>query len=85
MGCLVDLAEQHGVIVRKGAWYSYEGENVGQGRDNTVQRLIDDAEFAKKVETQVREKLEISGGAVATGDVEIEVEDEDESYLDEDE
>jgi recombination protein RecA len=80
MGCLVDLAEQHGVIVRKGAWYSYEGENVGQGRDNTVQRLIDDAEFAKKVEAQVREKLEISGGAVATEDMEIEVEDE-EGYL----
>ncbi|WP_228054047.1 recombinase RecA [Nodosilinea sp. LEGE 07298] len=75
MGCLVDLAEQHGVIVRKGAWYSYEGENVGQGRDNTIQRLLEDAEFAQKVEAQVREKLEI-GGAAVEADVEIEVEDE---------
>ncbi len=82
MGCLVDLAEQHGVIVRKGAWYSYEGDNVGQGRDNTIQRLLEDAEFAQKVEAQVREKLEI-GGAAAEVDVEIEVEDEE--YLDEDE
>ncbi len=82
MGCLVDLAEQHGVIVRKGAWYSYEGDNVAQGRDNTVQRLIEDAEFAQKVEAQVRENLEISGG-VTTGDVEIEVEGENETYLDE--
>jgi recombination protein RecA len=81
----VDLAEQQGVIVRKGAWYSYEGDNVGQGRDNTVQRLIEDAEFAKKVEAQVREKLEINGGAVATGEVDIDIEDEDEAYLDEDE
>jgi recombination protein RecA len=83
MGCLVDLAEQHGVIVRKGAWYSYEGDNVGQGRDNTIQRLLEDAEFAKKVEAQVREKLEIGGSAVATADVEIEV--EDEACQDEDE
>jgi recombination protein RecA len=64
MGCLVDLAEQTGVILRKGAWYSYEGDNVAQGRDNTVLRLIEDKAFATKVEAQVREKLAISGGAV---------------------
>ncbi len=64
MGCLVDLAEQTGVILRKGAWYSYEGDNVAQGRDNTVLRLIEDKTFATKVEAQVREKLAISGGAV---------------------
>ncbi|MEB3313342.1 MAG: DNA recombination/repair protein RecA, partial [Cyanobacteriota bacterium] len=63
MGCLVDLAEQTGVILRKGAWYSYEGDNVAQGRDNTVLRLIEDKAFATKVEGQVREKLAISGGA----------------------
>lgn len=57
MGCLVDLAEQTGVITRKGAWYSYDGDNIGQGRDNTVTRLLEDAAFAAKVETQVREKL----------------------------
>jgi len=64
MGCLVDLAEQTGVILRKGAWYSYEGDNVAQGRDNTVLRLIEDKAFATRVEAQVREKLAISGGAV---------------------
>jgi recombination protein RecA len=86
MGCLVDLAEQHGVIVRKGAWYSYEGDNVGQGRDNTIQRLLEDAEFAQKVEAQVREKLEIGGAAVEVADIDIEVEAEEEAdYLDEDE
>ncbi len=64
MGCLVDLAEQTDVITRKGAWYSYEGDNIGQGRDNTVQRLIEDAAFATKVEAQVREKLAINGAPV---------------------
>ncbi len=76
MGCLIDLAEQQGVLIRKGAWYSYEGNNVGQGRENTIQRLQEDAEFAQKVEAQVREKLEIGGGAVEIADAEIEVEDE---------
>jgi recombination protein RecA len=88
MGCLVDLAEQHGVITRKGAWYSYEGDNIGQGRDNTVQRFIEDTAFAQKVEAQVREKLEISGGAVAVAEdrdeIEIEVEHEAAAYLEED-
>ncbi|WOD41792.1 recombinase RecA [Nodosilinea sp. E11] len=64
MGCLVDLAEQTGVITRKGAWYSYDGDNIGQGRDNTVQRLIEDAAFAAQVEAQVRDKLAINGAPV---------------------
>ena len=84
MGCLVDLAEQTGVIVRKGAWYSYEGDNIGQGRENTIQRLQEDAAFAQKVEAQVREKLEIGGAAVGVVE-EAEIEVEDEAYLEEDE
>ncbi len=61
LGCLLDLAEQTGVVTRKGAWYSYEGDNVGQGRDNTVQRLQEDPAFAAKVEAQVKEKLSLNG------------------------
>jgi recombination protein RecA len=52
------------VITRKGAWYSYGGDNIGQGRDNTVQRLLEDAAFAAQVEAQVREKLAINGSPV---------------------
>jgi recombination protein RecA len=59
MGCLLDLAEQEGIVIRKGAWYSYEGDNIGQGRDNTVQRLLEDPDFAAKVEAQLKEKLAI--------------------------
>ncbi|MBE9138718.1 recombinase RecA [Nodosilinea sp. LEGE 07088] len=80
MGCLVDLAEQTEVITRRGAWYSYEGDNIGQGRDNTVQRLLEDAEFAAQVEIQVREKLAINGAAVV-----VEEPDDDADVLLEDE
>jgi recombination protein RecA len=59
MGCLVDMAETSGVIVRKGAWYSYGGDNIGQGRDNVIQRLNEDAAFAKTVEEEVKAKLQI--------------------------
>ncbi|TVP68207.1 MAG: recombinase RecA [Leptolyngbya sp. LCM1.Bin17] len=75
MGCLVDLAEQHGVITRRGAWYSYEGDNIGQGRENTIQRLLEDAEFAQKVEAQVKAKLAMGG----LGDLAVEIEPEDET------
>lgn len=57
LGCILDMAEEQGVIVRKGAWYSYEGTNVGQGRDNTILRMKEDPEFAKKLEAEVREKI----------------------------
>ncbi len=76
MGCLVDLAEQTGVITRKGAWYSYEGDNIGQGRDNTVTRLLEDSDFAAKVEAQVREKLAISGNPTAIEEPDEEAEDD---------
>jgi recombination protein RecA len=59
VGCIIDLAEQSGVITRKGAWYSYNGENIAQGRDNAMKYLEEHPETATTVEQQVREKLEI--------------------------
>jgi len=47
------------VIVRKGAWYSYNGENIAQGRDNAMKYLEERPELIVDVEKQVREKLEI--------------------------
>jgi recombination protein RecA len=76
LGCLVDLAEQTGVITRKGAWYSYDGDNIGQGRDNTITRLLEDSDFAAKVEAQVREKLAINGAPTAIEDPDGEMDDD---------
>lgn len=53
-GCLIDLAEQTGVVERKGAWYSYLGENFAQGRDNAISYLYDHPEFALQIEPAVR-------------------------------
>ena len=57
LGCLLDLAEETSVVVRKGAWYSYEGENIGQGRDNTISWMEENSDATASIETLVRQKL----------------------------
>lgn len=57
LGCLLDLAEETGVVTRKGAWYSYEGDNIGQGRDNTIGWLEQNPDAKDTIETLVRQKL----------------------------
>ena len=57
IGCLLDLAEESDIVVRKGAWYSYKGDNVGQGRDNTINYLQENPEVAAEIEAKVRDSL----------------------------
>ncbi len=57
IGCLLDLAEETGVVTRKGAWYSYEGDNIGQGRDNTITWLEQNPTKAEVIERLTRQKL----------------------------
>ncbi|AFY28944.1 recombinase RecA [Cyanobium gracile] len=57
LGCLLDLAEETGVVSRKGAWYSYEGDNIGQGRDNTIAWLEQNPGPKEVIETLTRQKL----------------------------
>jgi recombination protein RecA len=66
LGCLLDLAEKTDVITRKGAWYSYDEDNIAQGRDNAVKYLEENADLAQTIEQKVREKLDIA--AVIFGD-----------------
>lgn len=74
------------MIVRRGAWYSYGGENISQGRDNAIKYAEENPEFAKKLDQEVRQKLEM--GAIASansvGQVDADADDEDE-YLEEEE
>ena len=57
LGCLLDLAEETGVVTRKGAWYSYDGDNIGQGRDNTISWLEQNPEAKEVIEKFTRQKL----------------------------
>ena len=81
LGCVVDLAEETGVIVRKGAWYSYKGDNISQGRDNAIKYLEENPEVAQEVQQQVRHKLEmgavVSANSVAARDNDEQVDEMD--------
>ena len=81
LGCIVDLAEETGIMIRKGAWYSYNGENVSQGRDNAIKYLEEKPEFAEQIKQLVREKLDkgavVSANSVAKASEEDEEEETD--------
>jgi recombination protein RecA len=64
LGCLLDLAEETKVITRRGAWYSYNGDNISQGRDNGIKYMEENPDFAQKVEQEVRQKLDM--GAIVS-------------------
>jgi recombination protein RecA len=64
LGCVVDLSEEMGIINRRGAWYSFNGDNIGQGRDNTIKYMEEKPEFATEIEKLVWAKLN-DGAAVA--------------------
>lgn len=81
IGCIVDLAEETGILVRKGAWYSYNGENISQGRDNAIKYLEERPELIEQVQKQVRDKLEM--GAIVSANSVGKADSEDEEELDE--
>ncbi|HEY9599244.1 MAG TPA: recombinase RecA [Cyanophyceae cyanobacterium] len=80
LGCLVDLAEQTGVITRKGAWYSYNGDNIAQGRDNTVKYLDENPQIAETVDSQVREKLDMGAVVQANSVMPVDSEEDEELF-----
>ena len=56
-GDLVDLGAAQNVIEKSGAWYSYKGERIGQGRENAKQFLKDNADVRKKIDLELRKTL----------------------------
>lgn len=72
IGCLLDLAEKTDVIIRKGAWYSYQGDNIAQGRDNAVNYLEQNLQMVEEVEQEVKSKLDINSLVASDSDDEIE-------------
>jgi hypothetical protein len=54
---LLDLAAEHNIIGKSGAWFSYGDERIGQGRDNAKTYLQENTSVAAVIETQVRQAL----------------------------
>ena len=53
-GDLIDLGVQHGIVDKSGAWYSYNGERIGQGRDNVREFLKENPDMAEEIDAALR-------------------------------
>lgn len=67
LGEIIDLGVEFGIIKKKGAWYSYEGDQIGQGKDNVRSFLADNPDVAEEIEGLVRERLSPDDGSSAPG------------------
>ena len=64
-GEIVDLGSEHNIIEKSGAWYSYKGDRIGQGKDNARDYLRERPELSLEIENLIREKLEVIKRPVA--------------------
>jgi recombination protein RecA len=60
-GDMLDLAANHNIVEKSGAWFSYKGERIGQGRENAKTFLKDNKDIAMKIEAEVRKTLGLTG------------------------
>ena len=68
-GDVLDLAVANNIVDKSGAWYSYSGERIGQGRENVRQFLKDNKDIFGRIDSQLRQKLGIAGGNVALPEI----------------
>ncbi len=64
-GEVIELGVAHKIVDKSGAWYSYQGEKIGQGKDNSREYLREHPEIAREIEGLIREKLGVNSGKPA--------------------
>ena len=77
-GSLIDFGVEHEIVKKSGAWYTYEGDQLGQGKENSRNYLLNNPKVAEEIEKKIKSKLGI-GVPRAVADLPI----EDEVILDE--
>ncbi|MCG8926549.1 recombinase RecA [Lentzea sp. DG1S-22] len=58
-GSLIDMGVDQGILRKSGAWYTYEGDQLGQGKENARKFLLDNPDIANEVEKRIKDKLGI--------------------------
>jgi recombination protein RecA len=58
-GSLIDMGVDHGIVKKAGAWYTYEGEQLGQGKENARTFLLDNADLTDEIERRLKAELGI--------------------------
>jgi recombination protein RecA len=61
-GSLIDMGVDQNIVKKSGAWYTYEGDQLGQGKENARQFLIDNADLANEIEKKILDQLGIGEG-----------------------
>src|SRR6187402_315072 len=79
MGELIDLGVKAGVVEKSGAWFSYESQRVGQGRENAKQFLKENPDIANKIEAAVRQNAGLIAEAIMAGETADKDSDDDEA------
>lgn len=67
-GSVIDLGLEHKVLEKRGAWISYDGDLIGQGRDAAKATIREKPELAKEIMDKVYAKVNVTGGTDVTGD-----------------
>ena len=58
-GSLIDMGVEQGILRKSGAWYTYEGDQLGQGKENARKFLRDNPDIANEIEKRIKDKLGI--------------------------
>jgi recombination protein RecA len=66
-GSLIDMGVDQGFVRKSGSWFTYEGEQLGQGKENARNFLMENPDVANEIEKKIKEKLGI--GAVMTDEL----------------
>jgi recombination protein RecA len=67
-GELIDLGVKANVVEKSGAWFSYDSQRIGQGRENAKQFLKDNPDVAAKIEASVRQNAGLIAEAILAGE-----------------
>jgi recombination protein RecA len=84
-GSLLDLAVDLNIIDKSGSWFSYNGEKIGQGRENVKKYIEENPKFAEEVEKKVRDNFNKASENALVDDKDLENDDEDDEDSLEDE
>jgi recombination protein RecA len=71
-GELIELGVAHNLVEKSGAWYSYNGDRIGQGKDNVRLYLKEHPEISAAIDAQLRAKLLVKAGSSPLPAVEVE-------------
>jgi len=69
-GSLLDFGVDHGIVKKSGAWYTYDGDQLGQGKENSRSFLIQNPEIAADIEGKILAKLGVGGAKAEDAPVE---------------